>query len=75
MNNLFDPKLCRYTQEASDLYKEADEAIKPIFKKWRNMGYSTREISHLLMHTIFDNECELIIIEGVNSRKEGCRDE
>ena len=39
----------RYNPEAEDLSYETIESIKPIFKKYQNMGFSPREIAHIMM--------------------------
>lgn len=46
----------RYTPEANALQGEFEAAIRPVFTRWADMGYSPREISHLLQGAVWDNE-------------------
>lgn len=60
MNKLFDEN-DRYSKESLEVDKEIRASIKPIFKKWSDLGYSLREISHIASHTILSIESEMIL--------------
>lgn len=46
----------RYTPEADSLSREVILVICPIFKKYVEMGYSPREISHIMNGCILEEE-------------------
>ncbi len=46
----------KYTKEALDLSQEANIVLEPFFKKYIELGYSSREISHILQLQVFESE-------------------
>ncbi len=60
MNSLYD-KEHRYTAEATSFSNEVDMALRPIFKKWAELGYSARELSHIAMASCWDQELDFIL--------------
>ena len=70
MERLFDDTYQRYTPTALEINSEIDAALEPIFKKWGNLGYSYREISHIIMLASTALECERVLTMAVKKRKE-----
>lgn len=48
MKSLFDDNEC-YTEEAVKLDNEMSSLIKPVVKRYIEMGYSTREIENIII--------------------------
>lgn len=57
MKTIYD-KDCKYTEDANDASDLATKALEPIMKKFIDMGYSPREISHVFMGVAFELECK-----------------
>jgi hypothetical protein len=51
----------RYTTAALELNEETVRAIQSIFKSYVSMGYSPREISHIMLHAVMDIETEEVL--------------
>lgn len=45
-----------YGEVASSIDKDIEKAIRPVLNKWKEEGYSIRDISHIAMGAIFDWE-------------------
>jgi len=60
MKSFFDENH-RFTPEAEALDRELDKVIRPIFDKYVKLGYSPREISHILTLAALMSECEAIL--------------
>jgi hypothetical protein len=56
MKSLYDT-----THDLTDLRKEVVNALRPIFAKWVELGYSAREIAHVAMHELILSESSAII--------------
>jgi hypothetical protein len=46
----------RYTDAAITLDSEFNKSIEELYKKYIDMGYSPREISHVMQLALFDTE-------------------
>jgi hypothetical protein len=55
MKSLFDENH-RYTDAAITLDSEFNKNIEELYKKYIDMGYSPREISHVMQLALFDTE-------------------
>lgn len=51
----------RYSLEANALYNQGYHELRPVFKTFFNLGYSPREIAHLLQDVVRDLESEAIL--------------
>ena len=51
----------RYTADASDLSQATEAALHSIFNKYIKLGYSPREIAHIMNGVILDFELSSII--------------
>lgn len=60
MKSLYDNNF-RYTPEADEIATNAFDLLKPLFDKWVNLGYSPREISHLVQGQAFEFELEAVL--------------
>ncbi len=69
---LFDDKYQRYSPAALKIDREIDAALKPIFDKWGDAGYSYREISHLVTLSSTALECENVLTMAIKKRKQQC---
>lgn len=58
MKNLYNEKDETYSEETSELDYKVNAAIQPIFDEYVKLGYSIRQISHVMLNTIW--ECELM---------------
>lgn len=47
MKSFFDENDESYLKDASEAAEEFSQAIKPIFNKWLEKGYTTREIEYI----------------------------
>jgi len=59
----------KYTSEAAHLDRIISMTLSPIFKEWREIGYSFRDISHVTMLAVTALESQLIISEAAKNRK------
>lgn len=66
MKSLYDKK-DRYTEEASHLDSETCRHLYPLMREYVKLGYSAREIAHVITNAISVLECELIL----NNSEEG----
>ena len=57
MKGLYNEKDDTYSEIAFKLDAEAQKAIQPIFDKYVELGYSFRQISHVILSAVW--ECEL----------------
>jgi len=57
---LFDEN-AKYIEDASILDQEIFQALNPIMKKYTEMGYSVREIAHIMNLTVLEIECMTIL--------------
>jgi len=67
-NKLYDEN-DKYTNDSGNLDREVTEALKPIFEKYVEAGYSFRDISHVTLHAVFGLEMEVILTEQVKKIK------
>lgn len=67
---LFNDKWDTYSKAALDIDSEFCKAIKPIFKKWADEGYSPREIAHIFATAVQLVESEYILSRNVRINKE-----
>lgn len=51
----------RYEERAMLLDSEIAKALRPIFKKYIDQGYSIREIAAIASHTVLDLECDYVL--------------
>ena len=58
MKGLYNEKDDTYSDAAFKLDTEVHDAIQPIFDKYVKLGYSFRQISHIILAAVW--ECELI---------------
>lgn len=56
MKSLFDEKSFRWTPEAQLLGADLVIPIRKLFEEYQERGYSPREISHILMWIVIDEE-------------------
>jgi hypothetical protein len=47
--------------DAHTLSQQAAAAIHPIFQEWVKKGYSPREISHMLVHVVLEEELDSVL--------------
>lgn len=69
MKSLFDTNH-RYTNDGTDLSEEVSEPIFTVMKKYIAMGYSPREISHIMIQDVIDAELTYVIGVGVRGPKD-----
>jgi hypothetical protein len=60
-NSIFDEKFRYKKPDGCTLARRADAILEPLFKEYIDMGYSPREISHLLILSVMDVENEIIL--------------
>jgi hypothetical protein len=60
MKGLYNEGDDTYSKTAFELDAEAQSAIQPLFDKYVKLGYSFRQISHVILSTVW--ECELTSI-------------
>jgi hypothetical protein len=58
MKSLYNEKDDTYLKEAFVLDAKTQGAIQPIFDEYVKLGYSTRQISHIMTTAVW--ECELM---------------
>ena len=51
----------KYSEDAFSLDKDVMAAMKPIMRKYREMGYSARQISHVINLAVYDLEIEVVL--------------
>lgn len=51
----------RMNEDARALDREFSKVVRPIFKKYLDMGYSPREISHILYGIALDEELDAVL--------------
>ena len=51
----------KYTTVASDLHAEATNTIKSLMLTYVRMGYSVREVAHIVQGAVHDCECEIML--------------
>jgi hypothetical protein len=61
MKSLYSKPNYRMNDDAFKLNDEVTAAIRPIVKKYEDLGYSPREISHLISLAMIDIELESLI--------------
>jgi hypothetical protein len=59
MNSLF--KDDRYTPEACEILTEFARAAEKTIRKYKDQGYSVRELSHILQGAVTDAECSVLL--------------
>lgn len=52
---------CRHTDDADSLHYETVNALRSIFDKYLELGYSPREISHIMQSTVYDFELAAVL--------------
>lgn len=60
MKSLFD-KNDRYTEEALYLDYQSGVLLAPLMREYKKLGYSAREIAHIVTSAISLIECELVM--------------
>lgn len=60
--SLFKNNGVTWTTDAAAIETEAMKAMKPIFERWTQKGYSIREIAYIINHGVFSVESEKILI-------------
>jgi hypothetical protein len=58
-----------WTDDARALSREVQDALRPILDKYVEMGYSPRDISHIMASDIQSLECYKVVMIGMNRRK------
>lgn len=58
-----------YTKEASELDREIDKALRPIFDKWIADDYPVREIAHVAYGAVISIECYRVVKAAIDARK------
>lgn len=61
MNSLYREDDYRYTPDGAALDSEATKALESVFAKYLALGYSPREISHIIKHVVTDFELEAVL--------------
>ena len=51
----------RYSEYGLELDREAASHLKDLFDKYLNLGYSPREISHIIQGSVRDLELEAVL--------------
>lgn len=59
----------KYTSKAAQLDGVVRMTLDPIFKEWKKIGYSFRDISHVTMLAVTMLESEAILTEAIKNRK------
>ena len=70
MKSLYDEKDIQLTEEGRKFAKEITDAIKPIFKKYTEKGYSVRQLSHETHTEILFLESFQMLESSIEDRKE-----
>lgn len=68
MKSLYDKK-DRYTEEALHLDNETCRLLFPLMREYAKLGYSAREIAHVVTNAISMLECELILNNSEEKEK------
>ncbi len=58
-----------YTTEALQLSDQVDKTLRPIFEKYKNLGLSYREISHLIILAVTGLQCQNVLVQASQLRK------
>jgi hypothetical protein len=58
MKSIYNKKDETYIEDTNDLEDMMNTAIQPIFDEYVKLGYPIRQISHVMLSTVF--ECELM---------------
>jgi hypothetical protein len=61
MKTLYSSKGFRYGEDADSLARETHAALVAIFQKYIEMGYSPREISHIISAEVTDLELDAVL--------------
>jgi hypothetical protein len=48
----------QYTELASDIDAQTSHLIRPLFEGWMKVGYSPRDIGHIMLHAVMAVELE-----------------
>jgi hypothetical protein len=51
----------QYTELASDIDFQTGQLIRPLFEDWMKVGYSPRDIAHVLIHAVMGVELEQML--------------
>lgn len=51
----------KYTKKAQDLDEETHNLLKKLFEQYRNVGYSPRDIAHVMVGTVHSLELEHVL--------------
>lgn len=70
MKTLFSGAGFTMNDDARSLDRELFEATRPIFDKYVAMGYSPREVSHILYGVAFDHEVDVALGLRFNPEKD-----
>jgi hypothetical protein len=61
MKSMYREEDWRYTQEAEDLDRMTNKAVRHIFQHYLDMGFNAREIAHVICAVITDFELGAIL--------------
>ena len=73
MPSLFTTKGFFYTDEATKLDYEALEKLKPLFQTYAGLGFSPREIAHVLHAAVTDVEIDFILDQRPEEGRDGSK--
>ena len=59
----------RYTAEANALDIQVHDALKPVFDRWAALGYSIRQISHVVQGAAYELELMAMLDVAVEPPK------
>lgn len=67
--SLYHEKHYTYTDDANQLDLEASNLVRPLFKKYVDLGYSPREIAQIIAVAAHMEECEILLEMGSKRAK------
>jgi hypothetical protein len=63
-----------YTKEASSLVQEVQDKLTPLFDKYQDEGYLTREIYFLMDQALVSAHCCAMVKEGAKRAEEALKE-
>ena len=69
MKSFYDVTNAAWTKEAGDADREIVSALQPIFDKFVAMGYSAREIAHLVSNAGIFLETKTLVYAQIKARE------
>lgn len=67
---MFDNNGLGWTKQATELTDETLATIRPIFDKWCALGYSVRDIAHIINWAVNDAEIDYVMETKLKEGKE-----